>query len=61
VKRLIPKPLPRQPGGLFCAKTAGALKKRKSNPASNATQTKGGLGLRKADNADPFLEELPNG
>jgi hypothetical protein len=61
VKRLIPKPLPVHPGGLRCAKAAGALKKREISPASNATQMKGALGLRKAENAAPLWDELPNG
>jgi hypothetical protein len=49
------------PGGLRCAKAAGALKKREISPASNATQMKGALGLRKAENAAPLWDELPNG
>jgi hypothetical protein len=49
------------PAGVRSARAAGALNKRKSSPASNVTQTKGALGLRKADNAVSLWDEKRDG
>ena len=57
----MPMALPVHPGGIPWARAAGALNKRKSSPASNATQTKGALGLRKADNVASLWDESPDG